>query len=85
MVNLKKEEKRLIRIALASLLDDCTKANQLMTRPEDKVDLSPIQSLLLKFDEKAHPQETREDASRDVQPEFPWRVKPDDNRDGGCG
>ena len=75
MVNLKKEEKRLIRIALASLLDDCTKANQLTTRPEDKVDLSPLQSLLMKFDEDAHPEKTRVDVPRDVQPEFPWRVK----------
>jgi hypothetical protein len=76
MVDLTKVEKRLIRIALASLLDDCTKANQLMTRPEDKVDLSPIQSLLLKFDENTRPEKTQEDASGDVQPEFPWRVKP---------
>ncbi len=74
MVNLRKEERRLIRIALASLLDDCAKANQLV-RPEEKVDLSPIQSLLLKFDEDARPEKTQEDASRDFQPEFPWRVK----------
>ncbi len=76
MVGLTEEEERLIRIALASLIDDCTKANQLIARPEDKVDLSPLHSLLLRFDENAQTEEARDDAANDVQPEFSWRVKP---------
>ena len=74
-VNLTKEEKRLICIALEHLIDDCSEANGFITRPEDKADLSPIHSLLQKFEKNDHAEETI-DLAEDIQPRFPWRIKP---------
>ncbi len=74
VLNLTKEEKRLISIALEHLIDECREANELIPRSEDKVDLSPIQSLLQKFKKHDHAEETI--LAEDSQPRLPWRKKP---------
>ncbi len=75
VLDLTKKEKRIICIALEHLIDDCTKANEQITRPEDKVDLTPMHSLLQKFKKNVDAEETINSAG-DTRPEFPWRIKP---------